>query len=139
MMKRGRPVESWYSCPVCGYPTLKARGDFQVCHLCSWEDDGEDDPESGRGGPNGDYTLKEARANWTAHQTMYRPGSRGFEMAKADLPMRRVLIAVFEAICQTEYRAHHQIRQLWRIAAELSGAGYTFDDQGERDPAHSDE
>jgi hypothetical protein len=32
-----------YTCPGCGFPTLKERGSFDICDICSWEDDGQDD------------------------------------------------------------------------------------------------
>lgn len=38
-----------------------------VCHVCFWEDDGQDDPSADEvwGGPNGDLSLTQARANFT--------------------------------------------------------------------------
>lgn len=62
-------------CPCCGYPTLQRRACFEVCCLCIWEDDGEDDDNTHQwgGGPNGEYTLTEARANVVAYGTMYHP------------------------------------------------------------------
>ncbi|MEA3320951.1 MAG: CPCC family cysteine-rich protein [Bacillota bacterium] len=32
------------TCPCCGYPPLEERGNFEICILCNWEDDGQDDP-----------------------------------------------------------------------------------------------
>jgi hypothetical protein len=42
--------------------------------MCNWEDDGQNDPhaEERWGGPNGDYTLSEARTNFIRHLHMYR-------------------------------------------------------------------
>jgi hypothetical protein len=34
-----------YACPCCGYPTLGSLGEFEICYLCDWEDDGQDDTE----------------------------------------------------------------------------------------------
>lgn len=61
-------------CPCCGYYTLKVRGRFEVCYLCDWEDDGQDDKDADavRGGPNGDYSLKEARENFKKYYTFFR-------------------------------------------------------------------
>ncbi|MEC3979207.1 CPCC family cysteine-rich protein [Amycolatopsis sp. H20-H5] len=55
-----------YRCPCCGYRTLDERGGFQICPVCFWEDDGQDDHDAGevRGGPNGPLTLTEARRNF---------------------------------------------------------------------------
>ncbi|WP_218025583.1 CPCC family cysteine-rich protein [Capsulimonas corticalis] len=35
-----------YPCPCCGYPTLPRRGWQDICGLCSWHDDGQDDPHA---------------------------------------------------------------------------------------------
>lgn len=55
-----------YTCPCCGYPTLGERGGYQICELCNWEDDGQDDSQADKvwGGPNGAYSLAEARVNF---------------------------------------------------------------------------
>ncbi|MEK6260181.1 MAG: CPCC family cysteine-rich protein [Planctomycetota bacterium] len=53
-------------CPCCGCRTLDERGGFDICKVCFWEDDGQDDFEADvvRGGPNGSLSLSEARANY---------------------------------------------------------------------------
>ena len=55
-----------YRCPCCGFKTLAALGSFEICKVCYWEDDGQDDHDADevRGGPNGDLSLTEARANF---------------------------------------------------------------------------
>jgi hypothetical protein len=55
-------------CPCCRYLTLKSRGDFEICPVCFWEDDGQDDQDASlvRGGPNGALSLDEARRNFAA-------------------------------------------------------------------------
>jgi Cysteine-rich CPCC len=41
------------TCPVCGFPTISNRGDYEACIICSWEDDGRDDEnDSSRHLPN---------------------------------------------------------------------------------------
>jgi hypothetical protein len=62
--ERGRP----YPCPCCGYLTLDERGNFEICSVCFWEDDGQDDHDAGlvRGGPNGNLSLTQARRNFAA-------------------------------------------------------------------------
>ncbi|HTD33930.1 MAG TPA: CPCC family cysteine-rich protein, partial [Candidatus Elarobacter sp.] len=46
------------TCPCCGYPTIAERGAYEICSLCAWEDDGQDDPDAERvaNGPNHDYS-----------------------------------------------------------------------------------
>lgn len=55
-----------FRCPCCGYLTLDARGDYDICPVCYWEDDGQDDHDAAtvRGGPNGVLSLNDARANY---------------------------------------------------------------------------
>lgn len=53
------------TCPSCGYPTLKRRGAYEICGICKWEDDGQDDEDANeiRGGPNSNLSLNESRLN----------------------------------------------------------------------------
>ena len=64
-----------YTCPCCGYPTLEERGGYEICYLCNWEDDGQDDPHADEvwGGPNRDYSLTDARKNFKRRLVMYDP------------------------------------------------------------------
>ncbi len=71
-MKSYRPI--WHvgdsgpkcACPCCGYRTLSERGGFEICPVCFWEDDGQDDEDADvvRGGPNHSLSLTEARRNF---------------------------------------------------------------------------
>ncbi len=56
-----------YSCPCCRCFTLMGRGGYEVCPVCYWEDDGQDDHDADvvRGGPNADLSLVSARQNFT--------------------------------------------------------------------------
>ena len=65
----------YYSCPCCNYPTLPERGSYYVCVLCFWEDDGQDEPfcEEAWCGPNGTYSLIEARNNFSEYLTYCNP------------------------------------------------------------------
>ena len=56
-----------YRCPCCKYKTLEERGGFEICPVCRWEDDGQDDLDADaiRGGPNGSLSLSQARKNFT--------------------------------------------------------------------------
>ena len=53
-------------CPCCGGRTLDERGSYDICPVCFWEDDGQDDHNADvvRGGPNGTLSLTQARANY---------------------------------------------------------------------------
>jgi len=94
------------TCPCCGYPTINGRGAFDICPLCGWEDDGQDDAERGPsgsarpgevvGGANSDYSLTEARRNFAENVTMYRPADRDFERERAQTDVKRRVIAAYD-------------------------------------------
>ena len=58
--------EKKYQCPCCLFKTLHSRGMFELCPVCFWEDDGQDDHDVDqvRGGPNGSLSLADARSNF---------------------------------------------------------------------------
>ncbi|MGJ7498649.1 CPCC family cysteine-rich protein [Variovorax sp. RT4R15] len=53
-------------CPCCGCLTLAERGGYEICPVCFWEDDGQDEVDAltVRSGPNGMVSLAQARANF---------------------------------------------------------------------------
>jgi hypothetical protein len=55
-----------YSCPCCHCRTLDERGGYDICPVCFWEDDGQDDHNADlvTGGPNGCISLTDARENY---------------------------------------------------------------------------
>lgn len=75
-MSKSNLVASRFACPCCGYPTLAQLDSYQICELCSWEDDGQGDEDADEvyGGPNSDYSLAEARKNFLQYRVMYAPG-----------------------------------------------------------------
>lgn len=58
------PIEPTVACPCCGFFSLEARNDLEICRVCLWEDTG-DDPDL-HSGPN-HLTLREGRANFVEH------------------------------------------------------------------------
>ena len=54
-----------FACPCCGYATLQEHSSFEICEICFWQDDGQDDPHSSEkwGGPN-HVSLGQARENF---------------------------------------------------------------------------
>ena len=59
----GTPA-SYEPCPCCGARTLATRGDYDICLVCWWEDDGKDNPTADEvSGPN-HLTLTQARVNF---------------------------------------------------------------------------
>ena len=61
-------------CPCCGYRTLAKRNDDDICPVCFWHDDGQDDPHADEvwGGPNKDLSLSMARENFRAFGAFHR-------------------------------------------------------------------
>lgn len=92
------------TCPCCGYPTLPERGSYDICELCDWEDDGQDDPyaDEAWGGPNGKYSLTEARENFARHLSMYDSEEIGGNEFAKNSPTqarpKRTTMEVFDAM-----------------------------------------
>lgn len=53
-------------CPCCFSLTLNERGRFEICEVCYWEDDGQDDKDADtvRGGPNQMLSLTDGRESY---------------------------------------------------------------------------
>ncbi|MFD5893174.1 CPCC family cysteine-rich protein [Streptomyces sp. NPDC060366] len=58
-----------HSCPCCKLSTLDARVEWEICHECGWEDDGQDDlnADDVRGGPNGSESLTDAHLRYAQY------------------------------------------------------------------------
>jgi hypothetical protein len=86
------------ACPCCGLPTLRERASYEICAVCWWEDDGQDDPRASEvwGGPNGRYSLAEARANYRAHGHKYELG-KGISAVEKPSKARTALLAYVRA------------------------------------------
>ncbi|GAA4561508.1 CPCC family cysteine-rich protein [Planotetraspora kaengkrachanensis] len=56
-----------YPCPCCGFLTLSERGGYEICPVCFWEDDGQDDHDADqvRGGPNYELSFTQGWRNFT--------------------------------------------------------------------------
>lgn len=55
------------ACECCGFLTCEEHGNYDICPVCFWEDDGpwpDPDYDLMRCGPNHGMTLTEARANF---------------------------------------------------------------------------
>ncbi len=56
-----------YRCPCCGYKTLDERGGYDICPVCFWEDDGQDEEDAETNRPLGPNHLSLVQA-----REMYR-------------------------------------------------------------------
>lgn len=96
-------INKRFICPCCGYPTLDERAGYDICILCDWEDDGQDDLDADliKGGPNGDYSLTEARENFKRYLIMYSPNREkritGTD-TKEEVEVKKQLINVYKSI-----------------------------------------
>ncbi|MBT2696539.1 hypothetical protein J7E79_03745 [Bacillus sp. ISL-40] len=115
-------------CPSCGYPTLEERGMFEICILCHWEDDGQDDPYADEvwGGPNGDYSLTEARKNFKENLIMYGDKRNILSQTDKEIETKKALISTFDELRKREadsleYKAiWNKIRSYEKILSEIS-------------------
>lgn len=59
-------MEVLYRCPCCGYKTLEAPATLQLCPVCWWEDDGQEDNDASevRLTVNGQLSLNDARDHY---------------------------------------------------------------------------
>jgi Cysteine-rich CPCC len=57
------------ACPCCGFLTLRGRAQDEICKVCFWHDDGQDEKQADEvwGGPNGILSLTQARWNYATY------------------------------------------------------------------------
>jgi hypothetical protein len=88
-----------FACPCCKFPTLSERGIYDICTICWWEDDGQDNDTADQvlGGPNGSYSLAKARTNFRRHGHMYDVG-KGIEVVEKPSPERQELLRYVDSV-----------------------------------------
>jgi hypothetical protein len=109
-----------HTCPCCGYPTLLHRSYYEICKLCGWEDDGQDDPSADEwwGGPNYQYSLTLARENFARYGSKYNPGGdqRLFPDSAVVVHAKRAITKAFDLMSrQTSLDTQFA---LWAIIGE---------------------
>jgi len=54
------------ACPCCGHASIGERGNYDICRVCWWEDDGQDNVDASEvlGGPNYHLSLSQGRLNY---------------------------------------------------------------------------
>jgi hypothetical protein len=110
-----------YACPCCGYPTLGSLGEFEICSLCRWEDDGQDDADADlvRGGPNHSISLVEARENFERYLVKYPPemdARFGCPYSEQEKEVKRVIIAAYNQMM--EYPGSEELQRLKQQVVE---------------------
>lgn len=126
-------------CPCCGIPTLQNRGQDEICRLCDWEDGNQDESFSTEilGGPNGDYSLQEARSNFKKNLQMYHGTSKHASIATNEAKER--LILAYDRLeknnqesedwseilkLEKELERSHSIKEMVNQAVNLVGTGH---------------
>jgi hypothetical protein len=92
------------------------RATFEICKICWWEDDGQDDDDADdiRGAPNSDYSLTEARENFQQFLIKYHPDQDrriGGPDSEQLLAVKRDLIETFEAMRAEP--STQELNELW--------------------------
>ena len=103
--KKWAKYKDRYLCPCCFMPTLDERAHFDICPICFWEDDGQDndDADKIRGGPNHDYSLTEARENFEKYHTMYRPSDKtAYEREMQAMSLKKKMYQAFKTAIKSE-------------------------------------
>jgi len=124
----GWPFErARFTCPCCGYPTLSSWAEYEICSLCNWEDDGQDDRDADmvRCGPNSSFSLVEARENFERYLVKYPPelDTRvGGPDSLREKEAKQTMIAAYDRI--TENPPPEEIQALWRQVVECEQALY---------------
>lgn len=114
------------TCPCCGYPTTSGET-YEICDLCSWEDDGQDDLNADEilGGPNQGYSLVEARQNFEKYLVMYPPEedpSIGGPDSDNEKQIKQNIIAAFDKMM--EEPTPEELNGLWQKIAQGEKALY---------------
>ncbi len=109
-----------YCCPCCEFPRLSEPAGYEICDICSWEDDGCDG-----GGPNA-CGLEEAQGYFRRYLTSYSPtheyspqfqtAERRFvhqdECSPSSLEYkRRLMTALGQYMAEPD---HHRRWRIWR-------------------------
>lgn len=100
-----------FQCPCCGYLTLDEQGRYDICWLCDWEDDGQNDLDADRvkGGPNADYSLTEARHNFKNNYTMYRETNSDSIQNQTKICIKKNAIHEFKKLKTVNHKEASQI------------------------------
>ena len=122
-LKYSRPeLSDRVPCPCCRYPTLNENAADEICELCRWQDDGQNDGSADEvwGGPNGDHSLITARASFRAHRSKYDPSDDRYN-SPLEHEVKALLMTVFD---QLNTCAEHERKPLENAAICLEGVLY---------------
>ncbi len=94
---REMKVTDTVACSCCGYLTISNEA-FDVCVLCWWCDDGQDDHNADvvRHGPNGRRSLTAARASFRQRLSSLPPGKDPDPDEHQLDPQKRAIMEIFD-------------------------------------------
>jgi hypothetical protein len=123
------------TCPCCGYPTLKKRHTWDLCPMCDWEDDGQDDSEADEvwGGPNRSYSLTDARRNFELRGIMYDAAetakrANANERYEVEALIRAAMVKVYDAMLREPQ--HSSLGAQWSEIEQLEKQLYSRNTRG---------
>lgn len=112
------------SCPCCAYPTMfGATG--EICDLCSWEGFEQDDHNADEiiRGPNGNYSLVEARLNFENYLGMYSPDDVHHSPdSNRRKQIKQEIISAFERMMDEP--SVEELNNLWQIIGDCEQSLY---------------
>jgi hypothetical protein len=130
------------TCPCCGYPTLEERRTWDICPLCNWEDDGQDDSEADEvwGGPNRTYSLTDARRNFEQNGVKYDAAeaaekAQSNERHEAEARIRAAMVKVYDAMLREPQ--HSSLGAQWSEIEQLEKRLYSRNARGGNPKASS--
>lgn len=113
-----------WCCPCCGYPTLLERDAYEICELCWWEDDGQNEDRAHEvwGGPNHDYSLADGQENFNRYWSIYDPADdpRSWHDSRLIVHLKTALAQIFDSLC--EEISESVARQLCAVVLTLEAA-----------------
>jgi hypothetical protein len=63
-MKAEKNNSDLLSCPCCYSKTITARGEYEICNVCGWEDDPTQLADPAYAGGANKISLSQAQKNW---------------------------------------------------------------------------
>ena len=102
------------SCPTCGYLTLSERCSWEICLLCFWEDDGQDDIDADKiyGGPNGKYSLTNYRIKFFDDFEKFKNENKNSELVKELKTLDNYILSNEKNIEKIELKIENIIRNV---------------------------
>jgi hypothetical protein len=103
-------AKSIFTCPCCGYPTLSSRCKDEICPLCSWIDEGQDDKDETEvyGNGNFNYSLKEARMRFAVDFSIYDPDDSVRSIPDNNdiqIRIRKAIVTIYDLIPDSSAQA----------------------------------